>query len=403
MSKVYLVKAKRTPIGSFLGSLKDVKPGDLGALVVKNIIDETGINPAELDEVVMGNVLHAGHKQGIGRQSAILAGVPQEVPGYSINMICGSGLKSIYLAYCEIKSGQSNLIIAGGVESMSQAGFVLPASVRTGFKMGDIKLIDHMVADGLTDAYHGYHMGITAENIVAKYGITREEQDEFAMNSQLKAIAAVDAGRFDDEIVPVPVKIKKQEVMFARDEHPNRKSTPEVLAKLKPAFKKDGGSVTAGNASGLNDGASAALLASEEMVAKYNFKPMAEVYAVGQGGVDPAIMGMGPVPGIRDVLKKAGLKLTDIELFELNEAFAAQSLGVIKELCSEHGVTKEWMLERTNVNGGAIALGHPIGASGNRILTTLVYEMEKRDLTYGLATLCIGGGMSVAVILKRNK
>ena len=402
MSKVYLVTAKRTPIGSFLGSLKDVKPGDLGAIVVKKIIEDTGINPADLDEVVMGNVLHAGHRQGIGRQVAIKAGVPQEVPGYSVNMICGSGLKSVYLAYCEIKSGQSNLIIAGGVESMSQAGFVLPASVRSGFKMGDIKLVDHMVSDGLTDAFHEYHMGITAENIAEKYNITREEQDEFAINSQRKAIAAVDAGRFDDEIVPVPVKIKKQEVLFARDEHPNRKSTPEILAKLKTAFKKDG-TVTAGNASGLNDGASAALLASEEAVAKYNLKPMAEVYAVGQGGVDPAYMGLGPVPGIRDVLKKAGLKITDIELFELNEAFAAQSLGVLREVCEEHGVTKEWMLERTNVNGGAIALGHPIGASGNRILTSLAYEMEKRDLTYGLATLCIGGGMSVAVILKRNK
>ncbi len=400
MSKVYLVTAKRTPIGSFLGSLKGIQPGDLGAIVIKNVIEETGINPADLDEVVMGNVLHAGHKQGIGRQAAVKGGVPVEVPAYSINMICGSGLKSVNLAYSQIKAGEANLILAGGVESMSNAGFVLPASVRSGFKMGDLKLKDHMVTDGLTDAFNDYHMGITAENIAAKYGITREEQDAFGYASQVKAIAAVDAGRFDDEIVPVEVKVKKDTVLFARDEYPNRKTTPEILAKLKPAFIKDG-TVTAGNASGLNDSASVALLASEEAVAKYNLKPMAEIVAVGQGGVDPSIMGMGPVPAIKNVLTKAGLKLTDIDLFELNEAFAAQSLGVIAQLCEDHGVTKEWILERANVNGGAIALGHPIGASGNRILTTLVHEMKKREVTYGLATLCIGGGMGASIIIKR--
>ncbi len=400
MSKVFLVTAKRTPIGSFLGSLKGIQPGDLGAIVIKNVIEETGINPADLDEVVMGNVLHAGHKQGIGRQAAVKGGVPVEVPAYSINMICGSGLKSVNLAYSQIKAGEANLILAGGVESMSNAGFVLPASVRSGFKMGDLKLKDHMVTDGLTDAFNDYHMGITAENIAAKYGITREEQDAFGYASQVKAIAAVDAGRFDDEIVPVEVKVKKDTVLFARDEYPNRKTTPEILAKLKPAFIKDG-TVTAGNASGLNDSASVALLASEEAVAKYNLKPMAEIVAVGQGGVDPSIMGMGPVPAIKNVLDKAGLKLTDIDLFELNEAFAAQSLGVIAQLCEDHGVTKEWILERANVNGGAIALGHPIGASGNRILTTLAHEMKKREVTYGLATLCIGGGMGASIIIKR--
>ncbi len=400
MSKVYLVTAKRTPVGSFLGSLKDIKPGDLGAIVAKNIIEETGINPADLDEVVMGNVLHAGHKQGIGRQVVIKAGIPQEVPGYTVNMICGSGLKSVYLGYCEIKSGQSNLILAGGVESMSQAGFVLPGSVRNGHKMGDLKLADHMVTDGLTDAFNDFHMGITAENIADKYEITREEQDAFALNSQLKAIAAVDAGRFADEIVPVPVKVKKEEVMFGTDEYPNRRTNAEVLAKLRPAFKRDG-SVTAGNASGLNDGAAIVLLASEEMVAKYDLKPMAEVVGVGQGGVDPVVMGLGPVPAMADALKKADLKLEDINLFELNEAFAAQSIGVVKELAKQHGVTEEWIMERTNVNGGAIAIGHPIGASGNRILTTLVHEMKKREVAYGLATLCIGGGMGTAVILKR--
>lgn len=401
MSKVYLVTAKRTPVGSFLGSLKDVAPGDLGAVVVKNIIEETGINPADLDEVVMGNVLHAGHKQGIGRQVSIKGGVPQEVVGYSINKICGSGLKSVYLGYCEIKAGQADLILAGGVESMSQAGFVLPSSVRNGFKMGDLKMVDHMVNDGLTDAFNGFHMGITAENIAERYEISREEQDAFAYASQQKAIAAVDSGRFVNEIVPVPVKIKKEEVMFATDEYPNRKTTPEVLAKLRPAFKKDG-SVTAGNASGLNDGASIALLASEEAVAKYNLKPMAEIVAVGQGGVDPVVMGLGPVPAIADALNRAKLKLDQIDLFELNEAFAAQSIGVVKELEKAHGVSAEWIMERTNVNGGAIAIGHPIGASGNRILTTLVHEMAKReDANYGLATLCIGGGMGTAVILKK--
>ena len=400
MSKVYLVAARRTPVGSFLGSLKGIKPGDLGALVVKQIIKETGINPADLDEVVMGNVLHAGQKQGVGRQAAVNGGVPVEVPAYSVNMICGSGLKSVNLAYNEIKSGSMNLILAGGIESMSTAGFVLPASARTGCKMGDLKATDHMIADGLTDAFHNYHMGITAENIAEKYGITREAQDEFAMASQQKAIAAVDSGRFDDEIIPVEVKMKKETVIFSRDEHPNRKSTPEKLAKLRPAFKQ-GGTVTAGNASGLNDGASAVLVASEEAVKKYNLKPLVEIVAVGQGGVDPAYMGMGPVPAIRDVLNRAGMKLQDMELLELNEAFASQSLGVITELIKEHGVTKEWILERTNVNGGAIALGHPIGASGNRILVTLIYEMLKREVTYGLATLCIGGGMGASIIVKR--
>lgn len=401
MSKVYLVEAKRTAIGSFLGSLKDIPSSDLGAHVVKAIIDETKIDPTKIDEVVMGNVLQAGQKQGVGRQISIKAGVPKEVPGYTLNMLCGSGLKSVYLGYCEIKAGQSNLIIAGGSESMSQAGYVLSAKARTGTKMGDLKLIDHMVVDGLTDAFHDYHMGITAENIVEKYGISREDQDAFAYESQRRAIEAVDSGRFDDEIVPIEVKINKKETkMFYRDEHPNRKTTPEKLSKLRPAFKKDG-SVTAGNASGINDGASAVLLASEEALKENNLKSRAEVFAVGQGGVDPAIMGMGPVAAIKDVLKKANMKLEEIELFELNEAFASQSLGVLEVVCKDHGVTKEWMLERTNVNGGAIALGHPIGCSGNRILVTLLYEMEKRNLTWGLATLCIGGGMSVAVILKR--
>ena len=393
MSKVYLVTAKRTPIGSFLGSLKGVEPGDLGALVIKNVIAQTGINPADLDEVVMGNVLHAGHKQGVGRQAAVKGGVPVEVPAYSINMICGSGLKSINVAYNEIKSGEANLILAGGVESMSCAGFVLPASVRSGFKMGDLKMKDHMVTDGLTDAFNDYHMGITAENIAEKYGITREEQDEFAMNSQRKAIAAVDGGVFDEEIIPVEVKVKKETVLFSRDEHPNRKSTPEVLAKLRPAFKKDG-MVTAANASSINDGAAAIVVMSEEKAKELGVTPMATWVAGALGGVDPSIMGIGPVASTRKVLAKTGMEIKDFDLIEANEAFAAQSLAVGRDLGFD--------TSKLNVNGGAIALGHPVGASGCRILVTLLHEMAKRDAKTGLATLCIGGGMGCSTIVKRD-
>lgn len=393
MSKVYLVTAKRTPIGSFLGSLKGVEPGDLGALVIKNVIAQTGINPADLDEVVMGNVLHAGHKQGVGRQAAVKGGVPVEVPAYSINMICGSGLKSINVAYNEIKSGEANLILAGGVESMSNAGFVLPASVRSGFKMGDLKMKDHMVTDGLTDAFNDYHMGITAENIAEKYGITREEQDEFAMNSQRKAIAAVDGGVFDEEIIPVEVKVKKETVLFSRDEHPNRKSTPEVLAKLRPAFKKDG-MVTAANASSINDGAAAIVVMSEEKAKELGVTPMATWVAGALGGVDPSIMGIGPVASTRKVLAKTGMEIKDFDLIEANEAFAAQSLAVGRDLGFD--------TSKLNVNGGAIALGHPVGASGCRILVTLLHEMAKRDAKTGLATLCIGGGMGCSTIVKRD-
>lgn len=400
MKKVYVISAKRTAVGSFLGSLSSVSPAELGGTVIRNIIEETGIDPKNLDEVVVGNVLPAGHGQGIGRQAAVAGGVPYEVPAYSLNIICGSGMKSIISAYSNIKSGEANLIIAGGTESMSQAGFVVPATVRNGHKMSDMKMIDHMIKDALTDSFNDYHMGITAENIVEKYSLTREAQDEFSMESQKRAIAAVDSGRFKDEIVPVEVKTRKGTVVVDQDEHPNRKTTPEVLAKLRPAFKKDG-SVTAGNASGLNDGASMLLLASEEAVEKYNLKPIAEIYSTGQGGVDPSIMGMGPVPAINNALSKLDLGLKDIELLELNEAFAAQSLGVMTELSKQHGLDLEWFSERTNVNGGAIAIGHPVGASGNRITTTLIHEMIKRDVKVGLASLCIGGGMGTAVIIKR--
>ena len=402
MSKVYVVAAKRSAIGSFLGSLAPLKPGDLGAQIVKNILEETKVDPANIDEVIVGNVLSAGQAQGVGRQVSIRAGIPYEVPAYSVNIICGSGMKSVITAFSNIKAGEADLVIAGGTESMSGAGFILPGAIRGGHKMADLTMKDHMILDALTDAYHNIHMGITAENIAEKYGITREEQDAFALESQKKAIAAVDSGRFKDEIVPVIIPNKKGDITFDTDEYPNRKTDAEKLAKLKPAFKKDG-SVTAGNASGLNDGASFVMLASEEAVKKYNLKPLVEIIATGTGGVDPLIMGMGPVPAIRKAFNKTDLKLKDMELIELNEAFAAQSLGVIKELCKEHGVTPEWIKERTNVNGGAIALGHPVGASGNRITVTLIHEMKKRGVEYGLASLCIGGGMGTALILKNVK
>ncbi len=399
MSKVFIVAAKRTAIGKFLGGLANVSAADLGAAVISNILSETKIDPSALDEVIVGNILCAGQGQGIARQAAVKGGVPKEVPAYGVNMICGSGMKAILNAYTSIKSGDAQLILAGGTESMSGSGFVTPGQVRQGHKMGNLTLIDHMVCDGLTDAFSGVHMGITAENIAEKYGITREEQDKLSYASQQKAIAAIDGGRFKKEIVPIQIPSKKETIVFDTDEFPNRTTNVEKLSALKPAFKKDG-TVTAGNASGINDGASFVLLASEESVKKYGLTPLAEVIATGQGGVDPSIMGMGPVPAIACALKKANMKLSDMEVVELNEAFAAQALGVIKQLCSDHGVTPEWFTERTNVNGGAIALGHPIGASGNRITVSLVHELKRSGKTYGLASLCIGGGMGTAVILK---
>jgi len=400
LKKVYIVSAKRTAMGSFLGSLKTVKPADLGGRVIKSIIEESGVDPKNIDEVILGNVLSAGHGQGVGRQAAVAGGIPYEVPAYSINIICGSGMKALMTGVNNIRAGEGELILAGGVESMSQAGFVAPSAIRNGHKMMDLKMIDHMINDGLTDAFNGYHMGITAENIAEKYSLTREEQDAFAMASQEKAIEAVDTDRFKAEIVPVEIKTRKETIVFDKDEYPNRRTTLEKLGSLRPAFKKDG-SVTAGNSSGLNDGASIILLASEEAVEKYNLVPMAEVAAIGQGGVDPSIMGMGPVPAIDNLLKKTDIKLGDVDIFELNEAFASQSLGVVRELSKKHGVTEEWIRERSNMNGGAIALGHPIGASGNRIITTLVHEMVKRDCKSGIASLCIGGGMGTAILLKR--
>ena len=399
MRKVYIVAAKRTAIGKLMGGLTALQPGEMGARVIKAVLADAGVQPEQVDQVIVGNVLCAGQKQGVARQAAILAGIPAEVPAYGVNMICGSGMKSVLNGYTDIVAGNCEIVLAGGTESMSNAGFVMPGTLRSGNKMGNIQAVDHMVCDGLTDAFHNYHMGITAENIAEKYGITREEQDAFSFASQQKAIRAVDNGEFVKEIVPIEIVGRKETIVFDTDEFPNRASTPEKMAKLKPAFKKDG-TVTAGDASGVNDGASFVLLASEDKVKELGLKPLAEIVATGQGGVDPSVMGLGPVPAIRQALKRAGLALSEIELIELNEAFAAQSLGVIRELIEEHGVTREWIDERTNINGGAIALGHPIGASGNRILVTLVHELLKNDKKVGLASLCIGGGMGTAIIVK---
>ena len=399
MSRVYLVDAKRSPICKFLGGLSTVSPAELAGQVMKSVIESNNIDASKIDEVILGNVLPAGQGQGIARQAAIYAGVPNEVPAYSINIICGSGMKAVMTAYSQIKGEMADLIVAGGVEVMSQAPYVTDSSARTGNKMGGMNLKDSLVHDGLTDAFNNYHMGITAENIADKYNITREQQDKFAIRSQSRAIKAVDEGRFKDEIVPIEVKTRKAVTIFDTDEYPNRTTNIEKLASLRPAFKRDG-SVTAGNASGINDGASIIVVASEKAVKEYGLNPIAEIVSVGQGGVDPSVMGLGPVPAIKNALDRADMKLEEIDLLELNEAFAVQSLGVIKELTENHNVTEEWFDDKTNVNGGAIAIGHPLGASGARIITTLIHEMRKRELQHGLASLCIGGGMGTCVIVK---
>ena len=399
MKKVFIVDAKRTAIGSMLGTLKGATPGEIGAAVVKNILETNNVDVNKVDQLICGNILMAGQKQGVGRQVAINAGIPHTVPAYSVNMICGSGMKAVMNAYNDIKADFSNVVIAGGSEVMSNTPFLVPSSTRVGFKMGNMTVVDHMVNDALTDAFSGVHMGVTAENIANKYNITRAEQDAFAIASQEKAIASVDAGLFKNEIVPYVIKTKKEEIVFDTDEYPNRKTNLEKLGTLRPAFIKDG-TVTAGNASGINDGAAFLLVASEEAVKENGFTPLVEIVSIGQGGVDPQVMGLGPVPAIRMALKNAGLKLEDIDLIELNEAFASQSLGVIHELVEEHGVTKEWILERTNVTGGAIALGHPVGASGCRIIVTLIHNMLRLNKKVGLASLCIGGGMGTAIIVK---
>jgi len=391
MKEVYLVSGCRTAIGNFGGSLKDVPAPKLGAIVAKAALERAGITGDKVDEVMFGCILTAGLGQNVARQVAMGAGIPKEVPAYTVGMVCGSGMKSIIEGARAILAGDADIILAGGTENMSAAPYAIP-SARWGARMFDSKMVDTMVYDGLTDAFYNYHMGITAENVCDQWGITREELDAFALASQQKAAKAIAEGRFEDEIVPVPVKVKKETVEFKKDEFP-RETSMEALGKLKPAFKEDG-RVTAGNASGINDGAAAVVLASKEAVEKYGLKPMAKLVSWGQGGVDPTIMGVGPVPATRNALAKAGLKLEDIDLIEANEAFAAQSIAVARELGFD--------MSKVNVNGGALALGHPVGASGTRIVVTLVHEMLKRpEAKLGLATMCIGGGMGVATIWEK--
>ena len=391
MKDIYLVSCCRTAIGSFGGSLKDTSSPQLGAIVAKAAVERAGINAGDIDEVMFGGVLTAGLGQNIARQAAIGAGIPVEVPAYTVNMVCGSGMKTVIEAARAINAGDAEVVLIGGAENMSAVPYTLPGA-RYGARMGDTKAIDIMVFDGLTDIFNKYHMGITAENLCDKYGITREELDQFAQSSQEKAAAAISGGKFDDEIVPVPVKVKKDTVDFKVDEFPNLSSL-ETLGKLRPAFKPDGGRVTAGNSSGINDGAAAAIIASGDAVKKFNLKPLAKLVSWGQGGVEPSIMGIGPVPATKQALERANLKLDDIDLIEANEAFAAQSISVARELGFD--------MAKVNVNGGALALGHPIGASGTRIIVTLIHEMIKRGSKLGLATLCIGGGMGVATIWEK--
>lgn len=392
MKEVAIVSAVRTPIGTFGGSLTGIPAVQLGATVIAEAIRRINLEFSQVDEVIMGNVLQAGLGQNPARQATISAGLPLETPAITINKVCGSGLKAVALAAQSIMTGDNEIVIAGGMENMSSAPYLLP-NIRNGVRMGNGQVVDSMIKDGLWCAFTDVHMGITAENIAAKYGITREEQDNFALQSQQKAAAAIQAGKFQAEIVPVNIPQKKGEpIIFNQDEHPRPNTTPEALANLKPAFKKDG-TVTAGNASGINDGAAAFVLMSAEKAHALGFKPLAMIRSYASAGVDPAIMGIGPVPATLKALKKAGLSIQDIGLAEANEAFAAQALAVMKELELDPNLT--------NVNGGAIALGHPIGASGARILVTLVYELLRRNTKYGLATLCIGGGQGIAMIIEK--
>ena len=393
MQEVVIVAATRTAIGSFQGALANVPAVDLGAAVIQRLLQQTGLDPAAVDEVLLGHVLTAGAGQNTARQAAIKAGLPHAVPAMTLNKVCGSGLKALHLGAQAIRCGDAEVIIAGGMENMSLAPYVMPAA-RTGLRMGHGKLIDSMIQDGLWDAFNDYHMGITAENLVEKYGISREAQDAFAAASQQKACAAIEAGRFADEITPILIPSRKGEpVSFATDEQPRAGTSAESLAKLKPAFKKDG-TVTAGNASSLNDGAAAVLLMSAAKAEALGLPVLAKIAGYANAGVDPAIMGIGPVKATRRCLEKAGWQLGDLDLIEANEAFAAQSLAVGQEL--------GWNTDKVNVNGGAIALGHPIGASGCRVLVSLLHEMVKRDAKKGLATLCIGGGMGVALAVERS-
>lgn len=418
MKDLFIVNCCRTAVGSFGGSLKDVSAADMGGLVIKEALSRAGVAPEQVDEVIFGGVLTAGLGQNVARQAAVKGGIPYAVPAFTVNMVCGSGMKSVMEAARSILVGDAEIVVAGGTENMSAAPYV-SNDERWGARMGDKKVVDSMIKDGLWDAFENYHMGTTAENICDVWGISRQEMDEFAANSQQKAVAAVESGRFADEIVPVMIKKKKEMVEFKTDEYPKAGTTAESIAKLRGAFPvgpegtedaivhtfqptqiheqdahKHEQRVTAANASGLNDGAAAIVVASGEAVAKYGLKPMAKLVGWGQGGVDPKIMGVGPVPATRKALEKAGLGINDIDLVEANEAFAAQSVAVARELGFD--------MSKVNVNGGAIAIGHPIGASGARIIVTLLHEMQKRDdAKKGLATLCIGGGQGVATVFEK--
>ncbi|HCC46657.1 MAG TPA: acetyl-CoA C-acyltransferase [Elusimicrobia bacterium] len=392
MKEVFIVDGVRTAIGSFGGSLADFSSVELGKVVTAAVMERAKVNPADIDEVLMGSIYQAGLGQGVARQVAIGAGIPVEKTAVTLNMLCGSGMRAVATAAQNIMCGDAEMIIAGGTESMTNAPYLLKKA-RYGYKMGHGELTDSLIGDGLWDVFNNYHMGMTAENLVAKYGLTREEQDKFAAESQNKAEKALKENRFADEIAPVAIPQRKGDpIMFAKDEYPKAGVTAEGLAKLRPAFKKDG-SVTAGNASGINDGAAALLIASADAVKKHNLTPMAKIVSYAWAGVDPSIMGIGPAEAVRKALKKANWELKDVELIEANEAFAAQSLSVAKEL----GFNKDIV----NVNGGAVALGHPVGASGARILVTLLHEMKKRNVKKGLATLCIGGGMGIAICVER--
>ena len=388
---VVITSAVRTAIGSLGGTLKNIPAYKLGSSVISNAIKKSNLKPTEIDEVIMGHVLTGGAGQNPARQAAIESKLPKEIPSYVVNQVCGSGLRSIASGYHSILSDNSNIVIAGGQESMSQAPHVV--HLRNGKKLGDTELIDSMIKDGLWDAFNGYHMGITAENVAQQFQVTRKDQDKFAFNSQSKALKAQKENKFDDEIVPYEIELKKGNTTFNKDEHPRATTSLDTLSRLRGAFKKDG-TVTAGNASGINDGAAAVILMSKEEAEKRGLKPLAEIKSWASCGVDPSIMGTGPIPSSKKALEIAGWSSKDLDLIEANEAFAAQSCAVVKELSLP--------MEKVNVNGGSIALGHPIGASGTRIFVTLIHEMLKRDSKKGLATLCIGGGMGVAMCIERK-
>lgn len=394
MNDIVIVAAKRTAVGNFNGGLASISAPELGSIVIKALLEETKVNPNDVSEVILGQVLTAGVGQNPARQAAIKAGLPKEIPAFTINQVCGSGLKAVHLAVQAIKAGDAKIVIAGGQENMSMSPHILPGS-RNGFRMGTAALIDSMVHDGLTDIYNHYHMGVTAENVAEKYNITKEEQDQCALNSQNKAEAAKNSGKFKDEIVPVVIPQKKGEpVTFDQDEFIRNAATLEAIAKLKPAFKKENGTVTAGNASGINDGAAAVMLMTRAMADKLGLKPLATIKAYASAGLEPELMGMGPVYATKKTLAIANWSVADLDLIEANEAFAAQAVAVNKELGFD--------VAKVNVNGGAIAIGHPIGASGCRVLVTLLHEMKRRDAKKGLATLCIGGGMGVALAVVRQ-